>query len=112
MAKLKLKDRQDIVSSIEESLSIWCTKFKLFGFPDETPRYSQLFTKKDSEFYETKNHVYELKSTQKDLSEDIDLNEEQNDFLFQLFLQGDLWDQYKELRTEYLIKNEPKISPY
>ena len=56
--------------------------------------------------------MYELKSTQKDLSEDINLNEEQNDFLYQLFLQGDLWDQYKELRTEYLIKNEPKISPY
>ena len=100
----KLIDNKEILNKILESLNLWANTYKLIGTQNETPRYSQLMKNYD-------NNNFELKSTQKNLYYTLNLTEAENDFL-DSFEHDDLWNQYKEIRTNFLQENHLTIKVY
>jgi hypothetical protein len=86
------------------ALEQWTITFKIMGNGgDETPRYAQLMMKEDDK--------YVLHSTQKKLFYDLGLTREENRFLIDMDTDT-LWREWKEARTNYLLKNHPTISVY
>lgn len=86
-------------------LEEWCNTFKFIGVPNETPRYSQVMIEKDT---------VKLASTQKNLFYIPELTEKEKTIIVNLWLDApnDLWNLWKEHRTEYLLKNHKTIKAY
>lgn len=87
------------------ALDQWCSMFMTIGFPQETPRYSQIFEKDDTD-------EYILKSTVSGVWHKVDLTDEEIKFLRGKQLDQQLWDWWKRIRTDHLVKNYPTINAY
>ena len=111
---LEIKANTPLLEKIQYTLNEWCKTFVVIGTPNETPRYSQLFF---TDGAEGKGEA-QLQSTQKKLYYPIyGLTEEENRFLkrIQIIQQNrsrSLWNQYKEIRTEFLLEYYPTIDVY
>lgn len=97
----KIKDNKELLNKILTALNLWANTYKLIGTPNETPRYSQLMI--------NSNGIFELKSTQKNLYYTLNLTEGENEFLNNIE-HNERWNEYKEIRTEFLLKNHKTIS--
>jgi hypothetical protein len=99
-----IRDNKELTSKILDALDEWAVTFKVIGFPRETPRYSQLM-KHEGKFY--------LISTQKStlMHEIKGLTEEENDFIDEMD-HNQRWNEYKEMRTRFLLDNHPTIDVY
>lgn len=89
------------------ALNDWAISFKIIGNGgSETPRYSQIMRNKEG--------VFCLHSTQKSLFFLVNLTEEETEILRRssAYEFNDLWNEWKALRTDFLLKNHPTISAY
>jgi hypothetical protein len=117
----KLEDNLELVNKILVTLQTWCENYEAKNYEKgnfrgmiETPRYSQLARKRINT-----NKVWALYSTQdstlfyeiENLTDDeiLLLNKLNN---ISATTPESLWNQYKKIRTEYLIENYPAIDPY
>ena len=106
---LEIKENKLLLEKIQSTLNQWCRTFVVIGTYEETPRYSQL---------DNRDGKFRLQSTQIQLYYNIHgLTDEENLFLeriqrFKLNSSRSLWNQYKEIRTEFLVKHYPTIDIY
>ena len=87
------------------ALDQWCSMFMMVGFPRETPRYSQILQDYDTD-------EYLLKSTISYVWHKVDLTDEEIKFLRGKQQDQQLWDWWKRIRTDHLVKNYSTISAY
>ena len=108
-----------IKEKLEEKLHDVCKKFMLMGFPHETPRYYNISTKTNEQLdcsifdigKNDKQYYLYIGSTQTDrLWFRIKITPDYYKLLWKT--DGDFWEQFREFRTEFLIKNYPTIDPY
>lgn len=96
--------KQDIKTKGIESLETWCNTFKLIGTPQETPRYSQIRVNDNNEvlLYSTIKNGFEIKlfDVEEREADKIELNT------------AEIWQYWKELRTNHLLNNHPTIDAY
>jgi hypothetical protein len=93
-------------TKIAPLLDLWANTFKLIGTPAESPRYAQIFVDFSAE-------ELSLKSTVSEIAYKIEgLTREELSTLLNLHVNGALWEQWKEFRTAYLLKQHNTINPY
>jgi GNAT superfamily N-acetyltransferase len=105
---LKIKENKALLDKILNKLNEWSVTYKLMGSNDETPRYSQLT-------YDYDSGRWMLQSTQTNLFYYIDGLTEQEIQILNFIRKTDpnnLWNQYKEIRTEFLLSKHPTIDVY
>ena len=97
-----------IKNQLNEKMHEVCNIFMLIGTPRETPRYYNFGG------FDDDTNTLKIKSTQNDnLFFTIDcknLNYESLTFLTSN--QNDFWQQFKDYRTQFLLKNYPTIDAY
>tara|TARA_B110000503_G_scaffold137614_1_gene222155 strand:+ start:2104 stop:5778 length:3675 start_codon:yes stop_codon:yes gene_type:complete len=112
---LKIKNNKPLLNKIQATLNEWCRMYVVIGsnnpYAQETPRYSQIG-------YDHDTKKWKLYSTQKNLYYFIEnLTNEEENFLMTMhyrYREGNnkLWNQYKEIRTEFLLEYFPTIDIY
>jgi len=108
-----------IKKELETELHQVCKTFVLIGSPHETPRYYNIDNKTldqlDCSIFDIhkskKDYYLYIGSTQTNkLFFKIKVT---NDYYKNLWrTDGEFWKQFKQFRTEFLIKNYPTIDPY
>lgn len=94
---------ESVLQKALDALNQWACDFMIVGNGgNETPRYSQLMTREG---------VFVLKSTQKDLFYDLNLTPEEHDALDNVEHYS-RWAQWKEARTAHLLTHFKTIKPY
>ena len=108
-----------IKEKLEEELHNACNLFMLIGSPRETPRYYNISTKTNEQLdcsifdigKSDKDYYLYIESTLKsELGFKIKITPDYYKLLWKT--DGDFWQQFKEFRTDFLIKNYPTIDPY
>ncbi len=89
-----------IQKELENELHKFCQSFMLIGRPNETPKYLNIYE------YDVFNHTLTIASTQKQsLNFTINLDNK----IEQYINFNEFWEQFKEFRTNFLLKNYPTI---
>ena len=111
-----------IKEKLEEELHNACNWFMLIGSPRETPRYYNISSKTNEQldggpFNIGKNknlnrqyYLYIESTLKSELGFKIKITPDYYKLLWKT--DGDFWQQFKEFRTDFLIKNYPTIDPY
>ena len=95
-----------IKNQLNEKMHEVCNMFMLIGTPRETPRYYNFGG------FEEETNTLKIKSTQNsNLFFTIDCNGLNYDAIT-FSPCDDFWQQFKEYRTEFLLKNYPTINAY
>jgi hypothetical protein len=87
-----------IENQLKEKMHEICKNFVLIGTPRETPRYYN--------YQDLENNILTIGSTQKNnLFFKIKTN-------FEFIEVNQFWQQFKDYRTKFLLKNYPTINAY
>ena len=98
-----------IKNELEYELHNSCRTFMLIGMPFETPRYYNYSTMNDKN--RNDNYLYIGSTQTSDLWFRIKVTKQYKKSILHNDIR-DFWNQFKEFRTEFLIKNYPTINPY
>ena len=95
-----------IKKQLDKKMHEVCNIFMLIGTPRETPRYYNFGG------FDDDTETLKIKSTQNsDLFFTIDCKG-LNYNLLRFYPCNDFWQQFKDYRTEFLLKNYPTINAY